>query len=74
MAPKEAPPVLHISPEEAALLGVGPAWNWGILFRRTLLRREAEVDRWVADERRRSVAAERERRRIRELPAAAKAA
>ena len=56
------------------MLGVGPAWNWGILFRATLFRNEREVRRWVADEKRRRAADEKLRRRIRELPAAAPAA
>ena len=73
VAPKEAQPVLHARPEESALLGVDPAWNWGIIFRRTLLRHDAYVDRCVADARRRWIAAERERRRIRGLPASVKA-
>ena len=75
MDPKKAPPEMPpISIEELALLGVGPAWDWGILFRRTLLRHEEKVRRWVAEEKRRWVAAEKLRRRIRELPAAAQAA
>ena len=69
------PPVIQSpTPSEEALLGVGPAWNWGILFRETLFRNEREVRRWVADEKRRRVADEKLRRRIRELPAAAPAA
>jgi hypothetical protein len=75
MAPKRPPPVIQSpTPSEEALLGVGPAWNWGILFRATLFRNEREVRRWVADEKRRRAADEKLRRRIRELPAAAPAA
>ena len=73
MAPKKAPPPL---PPDA-LDEYETNWvelTWGRLFPHTLLRNEEEVRRWVADERRRWAAAEKLRRRIRELPAAAKAA
>ena len=74
-APKRPPPVIQSpTPSEEALLGVGPAWNWGILFRATLFRNEREVRRWVADEKRRRAADEKLRRRIRELPVSAPAA
>ena len=69
-----APELPPISIEEAALLGVGPAWDWGRFFRHTLLRHEDRVRLGSAEVKRPWVAAERLRRRIRRLPAAAQAA